>query len=71
MMKIKLEIVPGPSEGSPPVGESKAAPLVTGNGEFDYICGQCEAVLAAKMRQGQIKNLVLQCPTCGKYNKFP
>ncbi len=71
MMKIKLEIVPGSSEGTPPVRKSKAAPFVRGNGEIDYICGHCEAVLAEKMRLGQIKNLVFQCPTCGKKNKFP
>ena len=70
-MKIKLEIVPGGSEETGSVKGFKAAPFIRGNGEFDYICGHCEAVLAEKMRRDQIKNLVLQCPTCGKYNKFP
>ena len=71
MMRIKLEVVAGSSEEDRPVREPKAPPLWTGNGDVDYICGNCEAVLAAKMRKGQIKNLVLQCPSCGKYNKFP
>lgn len=70
-MKIILEIVPGPSEGTPPVRESEVSPFIKGKGEIDYICGHCSAVLAEKMRRGQIKNLVLQCPKCGKYNKFP
>jgi DNA-directed RNA polymerase subunit RPC12/RpoP len=71
MMKIKLEIVKKSSEEAPPVRESKAAPFIRGNGDVDYICGNCEAVLAEKMRIGQIKDLVYQCPTCGKLNKFP
>jgi DNA-directed RNA polymerase subunit RPC12/RpoP len=71
MMRIKLEIVPGGSDGAAPARESRAAPIWRGNGEVDYICGHCEAVLAEKMHLGQIKNLVLQCPMCGKHNKFP
>jgi len=71
MMRIKLEIVPGGSEGGDSARESRAAPIWRGKGEVDYVCGNCEGVLAEKMELGQIKNLVLQCPTCGKYNKFP
>jgi DNA-directed RNA polymerase subunit RPC12/RpoP len=70
MMRIKLEIVPGGSkENGLPKGP-KAAPILRGKGEVDYICGHCEAVLAEKMELGQIKDLVLECPTCGKHNKF-
>ena len=70
-MKIKLEIVNESSDENPPVRESKAPPIWRGNGDVDYICGNCEVILAEKMNPGQIKNLVLQCPTCGKHNKFP
>jgi DNA-directed RNA polymerase subunit RPC12/RpoP len=71
MMRIKLEVVPGGSEDSDWTRESRAAPVWRGKGEVDYVCGHCEGVLAEKMELGQIKNLVLQCPRCGRYNKFP
>ena len=71
MMRIKLGIVPGGSEGTGPVREPRAAPVFRGKGEVDYVCGQCEAVLAEKMDMGQIIHLVLECPSCGAHNKFP
>jgi DNA-directed RNA polymerase subunit RPC12/RpoP len=71
MMRIKLEIVPGGSEEGALVKEFETAPVFTGNGDVDYVCGHCEAILAKNMRLDQIKNLVLECPKCGKYNKFP
>ena len=70
-MKIKLEIVAEGSEGRAQVKEFKGAPVFKGDGDIDYVCGHCHAVLAANMRQGQIKNLVLECPMCGRHNKFP
>ena len=71
MMRIKLEIVPGDPEVTGPVREPRAAPVSRGKGEVDYVCGHCEAVLAEKMDLGQITHLVLQCPSCGRHNKFP
>lgn len=71
MMIIKLEVVDEYSEENKPVRERKAPPIWTGNGDIDYICGNCEAVIAKSMRMGQIKNLKLDCPTCGKLIKSP
>ena len=73
MMKIKLKIIPKPSEGTRTVVKPKAGPAFKGDGKTDYICGQCGAVLAEKMRRGevQIKNIVVCCPKCEEYNEFP
>ena len=73
MMKIKLEVISKPSEGTRTIMEPKVGPAFKGDGDTDYICGKCGTVLAEKMRKGQvqIKNIVVRCPKCGQYNEFP
>ena len=70
-MRIKLATIPKPPEGTRTVIESKVSPAFKGEGDSDYICGNCGAILAEKIRQGQIKNIVMYCPKCGQYNEFP
>ena len=70
-MTIKLNIVPKPAQGTRTLIESKISPAFKGEGETNYVCGNCGAVLAEKVRPGQIKNIVVLCPKCGKYNEFP
>lgn len=70
-MKIKLGITPKPPQGTRTVIESKVSPAFKGQGDTDYICGNCGAILAGKVRQGQIRNIVIHCPNCGQYNEFP
>ena len=70
-MKIKLNIVAKPPEGSRTVIECKVSPAFRGEGDTDYICGDCGTLIAEKMRRGQIKNIVVRCPKCGQYNEFP
>ena len=70
-MEIKLSIIPKPREGSRTVIESNVSPVFKGEGNVDYICGNCGAILAEKVRQGQIRNIVVHCPKCGQYNEFP
>ena len=68
---MKLCIIPKPAEGSRTVIESKVNPAFKGEGDSDYVCGNCETILAEKIRRGQIKNIVVRCPKCGQYNEFP
>jgi len=70
-VKIKLAIISKPPEGTRTVIESNASPAFKGEGDSDYICGNCGAILAEKIRRGQIKNIVVRCPKCGQYNEFP
>jgi len=70
-MEIKLGIIPKPSEGSRTVIESKVSPTFKGGGDVDYLCGSCGALIAEKVRRGQIRNIVVRCPKCGQYNEFP
>lgn len=69
-MEIKLTIISSPREGSRTVIKSKVSPVFKGEGDMNYICGNCGAILAEKVRQGQIRNIVVHCPKCGRYNEF-
>jgi predicted RNA-binding Zn-ribbon protein involved in translation (DUF1610 family) len=50
----------------------KAAPNVEtpvlGEGDTNYICGNCGNIILKNVIKGQIKNIVFECPTCGEYN---
>ena len=70
-MEIKLNIIPKPREGTRTVIESKVSPAFKGEGDVDYICRNCGAILAEKVYRGQIRNIVVHCPKCGQYNEFP
>lgn len=69
-MRIKLDIIRRPPAGTRTVIESEVSPAFKGEGDCDYICGNCGGILAEKMRREQIKNIVVHCPKCGQYNEF-
>jgi len=70
-MEIKLNIISKPREGTRTVIESKVSPAFKGEGDVDYICGNCGALIAEKVRRGQIRNIVVHCLKCRHYNEFP
>jgi ribosomal protein S27AE len=49
-----------------------AGPLFSGNGDTDYLCGNCGFVIAAGM--GPTQHVIVDhttCPACGATNEFP
>lgn len=50
------------------VWTSDTTPFIRGNGNIDLTCGRCGEVLAQGIAEGQIRNIVLQCPKCKTYN---
>jgi transcription elongation factor Elf1 len=47
-------------------------PLFRGNGDTDYLCGSCGAVMAASMAPSQ--HVIVDtatCSACGAENEFP
>jgi hypothetical protein len=67
---LKVTHPPADDPGSAP-GRS-AGPLFRGNGDVDYVCGHCGAVMAAGMgpRQHVIVDTA-RCSGCGAENEFP
>ena len=71
MPSIALKVTNPPStDGHHPVSETK--PLFRGNGGTDYVCGNCEAVIASGM--GPTQHVIVDtaiCSACGAENEFP
>ena len=71
MQQFPLRLIFEPLEGTRPVlrrGSKHTRPFFKGGGDIDYICGNCDTVLAASVNRDTIKTLVFQCPSCGLYN---
>ena len=45
------------------------APLLEREGDTDYACGACEAVLVRNAWHWEVHNLVFRCPACGAHNQ--
>jgi DNA-directed RNA polymerase subunit RPC12/RpoP len=77
MTDIICNVIPQPDESSDKsvlhgTEGLRGKPLITGgDGQTSYICGQCNSVLAEKINELQINNVVLQCTTCNSYNELP
>lgn len=73
MPSITLKVTHPPADRlDPPTAGSAARPLFRGNGDTDYLCGNCGAVIAASMgpRQHVIVDTAT-CSGCGAENEFP
>jgi Mu-like prophage protein Com len=76
MPRIRLPIINKPKENTRTVltkGEAPAEnqePFISGEGDTDLGCGQCDLLLARGIEAGQIENIVLHCPRCGGYNNI-
>ena len=69
MPDIKLPIIIMPKEGTRTVISLGIGSSMRGKGEGDvnYLCGNCGRVLVNGAREDQIRNIVFHCP-CGSYN---
>jgi hypothetical protein len=63
MPQITLE-----ATGCPHPPNTDAKPLLTGQGDTDYLCGNCDQVIAEKIEKGQINRVSVECPACGVSN---
>jgi predicted RNA-binding Zn-ribbon protein involved in translation (DUF1610 family) len=48
-----------------------AEPALRGGGDVDHVCPGCGAVLAEKIGEGRVWDLVIECPGCGSLAEFP
>ena len=70
----KLNIIEEPKQLSRAVvhgSGNKVPPLFKGEGNIDYLCGHCEFLLAKRVWDVSISNIVVQCPSCHRHNDFP
>jgi len=43
------------------------APFFIGEGDTNLTCGKCGTILAKNIVNGQLRDIVFECPTCGEY----
>jgi hypothetical protein len=68
-MDIKLTKANALSSGT--VLVSKVTPAFKGDGNVNYICAGCHAVIAENAHSGQFSSLCVECPKCGTTSAFP
>lgn len=72
MPSIVLKTTHAPSENDAREIPRGAGPLFRGNGDIDYLCGNCGFVIAANMGPAQHFMLAhATCAACGATNEFP
>ena len=72
MPSISLKVTRAPPGGADHAVPDAAKPLFRGNGDTDYVCGGCGAVMAAAMAPSQHVIVdVATCSACGAENEFP
>jgi hypothetical protein len=72
MPSIALKVINPPSTSVEHQTLRDSRPLFRGNGDTDYVCGNCAAVIAASM--GPTQHVIVDttiCPACGAENEFP
>ena len=72
MPTISLKVTGPPRDSANDSLSADAKPLFRGNGDTDYLCGHCGAVMAAQMGPGQRVIVdTATCSACGAVNEFP
>ena len=72
--KIRLEQIPKPDPKNYAILEAgedilkEKKPYITGSGELDYVCRNCEFILVKGIEEGQVRSMVFKCPNCDAYN---
>jgi len=69
--RIRLNVIPEPQPNTRTILAPQNGPAIRGGGEIDFICGNCESLLAEGISEDQIRNIVFKCSNCGQYNESP
>ena len=46
-------------------------PALRGEGDVDYLCGFCGAIIVEAVGRGQLQQLAFKCPSCVRYSEPP
>jgi hypothetical protein len=50
---------------------SQVLPALRGEGDVDYLCGFCGAIIVEAVARGQLQQLAFKCPSCVRYSEPP
>jgi len=71
---IKLKVIQEPAPKSRVVTEAYSGEeSERGNkwNRVNYVCGNCNVVIAKNVIEGSMKEQVVKCNACNAYNEFP
>jgi DNA-directed RNA polymerase subunit RPC12/RpoP len=72
---IKLKVIPEPAPKSRVVTEAYSGEDEGEESEkvnrVNYVCGNCNAIIAKDVVEGSMKEQVVKCNACDAYNEFP
>jgi predicted RNA-binding Zn-ribbon protein involved in translation (DUF1610 family) len=70
MKTIKMKLIKQSDTGNMPVLQPAIDldAVIKGEGDTNYVCGNCGKVLIEAVNKGQTKSIVIKCPVCGEYN---
>ncbi len=71
MSTVRMQVIPPQEIGERGAIESVMAPVISGKGQTDYVCGSCGSVLLRRMFYAQVRDLVFRCGHCGATNRIP
>jgi len=72
--ELRLSIIEVPKPLSKVIIQSQNGevyPFFQGHGNINYLCGNCNTVLAKHIWNLSISNIVILCPSCQFFNEFP
>jgi len=71
---IKLKVIPEPAPKSRVVIEAYSGEDDNDEGNkanrVNYLCGNCNSVIAKNVVEGSMKEQVVRCNVCNSYNEF-
>lgn len=72
-MRYSMEVIPKPKDGTAIIFESNIKGefvYISGEGNDDYICGNCNNTICKNVSRSQIRNIVFKCTKCTSYNQL-
>jgi phage FluMu protein Com len=67
----KLRVIEKPAANTRVIFYSQTVePLFIGDGNTNFLCGACGAILAQRAWKNSFSNIVIKCPSCQSYNEF-
>lgn len=62
----RTTIVTLPPKAKASILKPTVAPVIRGEGDISWVCAACSTVLVENAAEGQIQNVYIICPSCGK-----
>jgi DNA-directed RNA polymerase subunit RPC12/RpoP len=68
-----MRVISKPSDRTRPIlaPTPNVGPVIKGNGNMTYLCGECETSVLETVEYKQVRDLVIKCKKCGSYLDIP